>query len=416
MLPVQEGFVKGKLILEFTQGTDKAILRFFTIAANKNIVLQKIEHKKDKPIRFQVYVSDFHELREIKRKSGVRYRIVKKSGLPFYLKFLRQHKGIACGALSFCILLYLLSRFLWNISFEGNSLHTQEELRLFLSEIKISEGIWLRDVPCEEIERSIRNEYFDITWVSAELTGTKLTIHIKENYDKEIASKESQPYSLIAEKDAVIPSIVTRSGTPVVQAGDIVKVGDILVSGIVPTKNEFDEELAVHYVNADADIFAQTTYTYEDRIPMKYQKKVYTGKETKSFSVSFLQQKYSFFKRRPKYEQYEQEENITQLKIAESFYLPLCIGTSEYREYEYIDSVYSKEEARNIAELKYNEFLSGLEQKGVQIIEKNGTIQFDDSWCYVNAAIISIEKIGKVLPIDEEQQTQPIQEENVTTQ
>lgn len=81
-------------------------------------------------------------------------------------------------------------------------------------------------VDCAGIARMIRKEYDDVIWVSASLKGSKIQIDIKENSDsREIEEEEmtEEGTDLIAEKDGVIKEIVTRSGVPMVHAGDEVK-------------------------------------------------------------------------------------------------------------------------------------------------------------------------------------------------
>lgn len=399
MLPIKEGLWRGRLTLEITEESEKEIPRFLSIAAHKGVILQKVRGKGNNPVRFEIYQKDLELLDGIKEKTNVDFRVTRQGGMPFALRFLKNHPGIPLGLLIFFVLLWLLSRFLWNISFDGNSLHTDEEIRSFLEENDVTVGIWLRDVSCEDIEVLIRNQFFDITWVSAELSGTRLTIHIKENYDMEIAQEEEDPYSLVAEKDAVITRIVTRAGTAMVKAGDTVSAGDELVSGIIRKYDEYGEEVLVEFVNADADIFGQTIYTYTDEFSMKYNKKVYTGTETKAFFLRIRKRQYTFFLSKPSYEMYDKEENVSQLHIGYGLYFPICTGTALYREYELEKSVFTQDEAKALAKIRYADFLEELEEKGVVIIEKNGTIQFGEDWCSVTSQVVCEERLGKVMPI-----------------
>ena len=80
---------------------------------------------------------------------------------------------------------------------------------------------------------------------------------------------------LIAEKDGIIQEIVTRSGVPMVHAGDEVKAGDLLVSGRVEIKNDSQEVVGYQYVNADADIKIKTKENYEDVLDLSYTVKKY---------------------------------------------------------------------------------------------------------------------------------------------
>ena len=119
---------------------------------------------------------------------------------------------------------------------------------------------------CDRIVKDIRKEFDDIVWVSAYVTGTRLMIQVKENTDTFSAESSNKEPSndIVAEKDGVITSIITRNGVPLVKPGDAVKKGDILVSGKVEVKNDAGEIVNYQYQNADADIEAETDLTYEE--------------------------------------------------------------------------------------------------------------------------------------------------------
>ena len=103
-------------------------------------------------------------------------------------------------------------------------------------------GEYKGKIDCDEIEKKIRNKYSDITWVCAEIKGTNLIIHVNENYNRTIKEQENSPYNIIANCDAQIDSIITRTGVGNVKKGDKVKKGDILLKYNVAEK-ELDLKL-----------------------------------------------------------------------------------------------------------------------------------------------------------------------------
>ena len=65
----------------------------------------------------------------------------------------------------------------------------------------------------------------------------------------------------------MIDSMVTRQGTPLVRAGDEIKKGQELVSGIVDITDDSQEVIRYAYVQADADIYIRHTIAYYDTFP-----------------------------------------------------------------------------------------------------------------------------------------------------
>lgn len=83
----------------------------------------------------------------------------------------------------------------------------------------------------------LREEFSNITWVSAKIEGTQLILEIKENVDGYVTEETPEgPFSLAASKDGIVSSIITRSGTPMVLPGTPCKKGDVLVSGEIAVK------------------------------------------------------------------------------------------------------------------------------------------------------------------------------------
>ena len=198
------------------------------------------------------------------------------------------------GIAVFGMILYFLSLFIWDISLVGNYSHTQEEVVEFLANENIKHGLLKSKIDGEEIEKTIRNNYFDITWVSVEVSGTRLIIHIKENFNDFIVEDEKDPYNIISSKEGEIVSIITRTGTPLVSAGSMVVKDDLLVSGSVHIYNDSKEVIRTEYVNADADIYAKTVYNYEEKINFKYKEKQYTGKSKRAYYSYFYNDNYEF--------------------------------------------------------------------------------------------------------------------------
>ena len=102
---------------------------------------------------------------------------------------------------------------------------------------------------------------------------------IREGTAGEKAEPEERFCSLFSTLDGVIDSMVTRQGIPLVRAGDEIKKGQELVSGIVDITDDSQEVIRYAYVQADADIYIRHTIAYYDTFPLDIEKKVRSGKK-----------------------------------------------------------------------------------------------------------------------------------------
>ena len=236
--------------------------------------------------------------------------------------------------------------------------------------------------------------------------GCKRNLITQEPEEKqETETEEAQ--DLVADKDAVILSIVTRNGTPKVKAGDKVKKGKALVLGRIDIYNDAKEIAGYRYCKADADIIAQTSYPYRYEVPTLVQKKAYTGKEKKRYSFWYRNKYIGLYQNGISYRFYDKESEKEQLCVMENFYLPFYIQTDIYREYQMKNHKIDKKEAKKMAADNLELFLSKLEEKGLQIIENGVKIEVNGQVCTARGSLlVEEEAVRTQKPVIE------IQEEN----
>ncbi|KAI4447293.1 hypothetical protein C823_001812 [Eubacterium plexicaudatum ASF492] len=81
----------------------------------------------------------------------------------------------------------------------------------------------------------------------------------------------------------------------------------------------------------------------------------------------------------------------TQVRLCDSFYLPIYLVRRTYEEYEEVESVYTKKEAKQQAAQHLTEFLEKLTQKGVLILEKHVMIRTEKNKYTVSGTITVLE-------------------------
>lgn len=376
-------------------------VRFVNLCRNNNLKIWKL-YNDENTIIMNCDKNDFKKMKPLRKKCHGTLRIKKRVGLYFRAIRQKTHTCFLIGILLFLIMGKLLSLFIWNISFDGNYSYTNVELMRFLNSNKINNGLLKSDIDCDRIEYLLRTNYSDITWVSAEIKGTKLIIHIKENFDGYIAKNETKSYDIVSGIHGVITSIITRSGVPKVKAGDEITEGQLLVSGILDTYGDNETFISRRFVPADADIFADVVLEYKDEFELLHQNKKYTGEKNNIYTINILGKKIYLSLFQKKFKLSDVITTDKQLSITDNYYLPLSAGKITVREYITEEAVYTEEEALSIAEKNLEIFIKNLQEKGIQIIEKNVTISCDEKFCRASGTIKVNQQIGDVQYIDEE--------------
>ncbi len=386
--------------------------RFINLCCNKQIFIWNLI-QADEGYQFCILARNYKKLKPIARKTKIVPKIKRKRGLVFILHRYRKRFGFFAGAVICILLIYIMSLNIWDISILGGSKYTPETMLKFLNENQVYTGIQKKKVDCQEIEETIRLTYKDIGWVSAEIRGTRLIIKITETNMPAPAKPAIEPSHMVATKDAIVKKIITRSGTPMVKIGDVVKKGDILVSGINTIMDDFGVELSREPVVADADIRCSSYYDYKDVFSMNYTYKNYSGKSKKGYYITLFEKKLFLYNPSNSYGIYDIIVNEKTLHITDSFYLPFRFGEIQTREYFEEKRKYSEEEAQSIAKEHLKRYFDKLILKNVLITENNVKITIENNKCITTGRIIVEEPAWEYKTIQEnEWRIEPADEHN----
>ena len=130
----------------------------------------------------------------------------------------------------FILVNIVMSGYLWRIRITGNMYYSSKEIIDYINSMDIHYGMKTGRSSDEGIEGGGRQNFERITWVSADVNGSRLRINIKEENGGRTDDNDTSESDICAAEDGYIVSIITRSGTPIVKAGDEVKKGDVLAT------------------------------------------------------------------------------------------------------------------------------------------------------------------------------------------
>lgn len=375
--------------------------RFLNMCGKRNILIWNLKVTTDGYF-FNISVEGYKVLRPILRKTRTKARIIERHGMPFFMHRYRGRKMFVAGILFFVGMLFYMSGFIWNIEINGNSYLSKDTILEFLAEENATFGTKISDIKCGQLEETLRSDYPEVIWTSIKIYGTKLTVDLQESLlsEQSYGTKEEEICDIVAAKDGIIMYMITRHGTPMVKVGAKVKKGDCLVSGEIPINSDDGEVAGYLYERADADISAQVTYEYEEVIAKSYKEKILENEPEFHYAVQvgdvviknpFLSVPEGLYD--------ETVENI-QLRLGENFYLPLFMKKIKYQSYVLETKEYTEEEVKKVAEAHFLQYLSNLEEKGIQITEKNVMIKRVNQNYLVSGTVTAVESIVSYQPTE----------------
>ena len=387
--------------------------RLLNLCGNHNILVWNIESHGDYDT-MNISVKGFFALKPLLKKTGTKASVLKRYGLPFFMSKMQRRKIFVAGFICCMIFWILMSRYIWNIKIEGNYALTEDVLLDYLEEKDVRVSMKKSRLRIEELEKALREDYDVITWTSVQVKGTTLLVYIKENempdYDQTGQPAQTEGMDLIAAKAGMVSYIITRSGVPQVVLGDTVNEGDVLVSGAVPVYNEDTTLRRYQYVQSDADIKLRYTESVSVKRDILYEEKMYSGRQKKMLLFGFNDREWNLKWGRITYEDYDISGEKKQVRLLDRLYLPFYYGTKTVQEYEIIRKEHTEDEMNAIMQEEWSKIISTLEEKGVQITEKNVTIKKNDTNWVLNAHMQLEESAVSLVPT----RTEPIAGEQST--
>ncbi|MEE1102384.1 MAG: sporulation protein YqfD [Agathobacter sp.] len=344
--------------------------RLINLCASNKINLMNIKYIDDNKYSCVIKSNDVFKMIPHLKKTKTRFIIISKNGSTSFVKEFKKR--------SYCILLFLFTILatrdfasrMWKVSTVGNYKITSQQIKNVLEENGFCRGEKINNIKCKEIDGLLRENFKDFVWVSSSFNGTTLTILTKENI---LSEKEEKEYygDILSSKDAIIASIITRSGKPLCHKGDMVNKGDVLVSTQVPIQDEYENDMGMYNAKADAQITGYVEYDYNKKYDITEKILKNTGKQKKS--IIFGIKNHIF--RIPVYiSDFEYNDEMTKYYSVNPFDLldsPFFVGVSLKNELEYVNKTNTIDEIKKKSEEDFDKFIDDLEQNGVLILSKN---------------------------------------------
>ena len=326
-------------------------------------------------------------------KTGCTLEVLSWGGLPVLLGKLHGRQAWTAGVFLFAAGLYLLSSFVWMIEVEGNERLAEQELLTACKEMGLYPGAWKPAVDTEMITEGLLQGFSDLSWVSVGIQGTDVTIRVAETIEKTETIDRQTPTDIVATADGVILQITTERGTPLVQAGDVVRKGDVLISSELSIG--VDGEIQhTDYTAAEGTVTARIWQRMTAEMPLQYEEIQYTGEEAENHILLIQGQEWDII--HPDSALQWEKESVWEKPLAiGDFTIPLRWKKEIWHAYECLHKERTIEEAKTLLE-------EILRKKTENFISPYGTIEsieihfeeYVDCVC-AEAELTLIEQIGQ---------------------
>lgn len=295
--------------------------RLFKQLKRKNIEMFNIKRKTYKKLCFDVNNNQLKQVKQLTEKYDV--KVLKRYGIPFIKTFFKERLGMLIGLGITLIIVAILSQFIWNIEIYGNEEVTNDEVLTALSESGIVIGQTMDEEKIERAEDYLESRLNKVSFVSLVKKGSSIIVNIKEIRTPDIMDNVNATANLISNFDGVITSVNLIQGTLMVDVGDVVKKGDVLIKGSFTGLNQ-----NITNCVAMGEVFAKVWYTESVNFLTEEVVQVRTGNTCETVNLSLFGTSSKVRDANVNFNNYEEEQteeflfknNLIPIKINKTIY------------------------------------------------------------------------------------------------
>ncbi len=276
-------------------------------------------------------------------EQGLSLSLLRQGGMPTVLLRLVRRPALACGVLAALVLLVAAQLVLWDIEITGNETLTDEEVEDSLAAAGLVRGAFLPHLDGDAIALAVRQSDARIAYASVNLSGTVATVQIKES-EPEPAPAQHTPANLVARRDGVVVMPLIFEGECLVAAGEAVRAGQLLASGVIDTENN-----GIRITRAAGQVLARTEEIFTVEVPFDYMEKSYTGRVFYELDLNFFAAHGKVFKTTGNMPATCDIIEDEQKFYAGAHVLPIGFTRTVFREYTWVTAHRTATEALSLA-------------------------------------------------------------------
>ena len=324
------------------------------------------------------------------------YEISDVLGVYGFIRRIKYKPVIAVGGAMVACMLFLLSNMVWDIRVSGNENVADARIVYELSKEDFSVGKFWWACDLGKIEASLLSSVNEIGWININRRGAVAYVEVVEtkgdgDKDEDVGVKYS---NIVADSDCVIEEINVSQGVPVVNVGDVVKKGDLLISGIISEDGLLCRAIGSVKGRMTDKIVCETERQYE--------KKNYEGEKLLSVSLKIFDFSINILKIYGNLtEECDIIEEVKECSLFNSRKLPLSVTKEYTKTYRSVIMNYSDEElvevtSRRLASAVHSRLISADLCK----IRTNGC--FTDTGYTMYSDVVFVAEVGREREIEVE--------------
>ena len=268
--------ISGQLWVELTSAEPELAVSAY---AGAGIPMEDLQPQGALTLRFWMPRCCYPQARKLAQKRGDCLKILGKRGIYWMLPRLLRRPVLLLGAAVLTgLTLFLPSRILF-VQVEGNAAVPARQILEAAAQSGLAFGTSRRQVRSEKVKNALLSKIPQLQWAGVNTSGCVATVSVRERTGLPPAQDSGGVSSLCAVRDGYIRSITATAGTALVQPGQTVQAGQVLISGYTNCG------LCLRGEQAKGEVFAQTQQELTAVLPAKWTLRGQSFAQRRSYSL-----------------------------------------------------------------------------------------------------------------------------------
>ncbi len=369
---------------------------FFNLCRSTHSAYLPLPCARGEAVRVRCTLAVASALHKACLSRGIEIRTLGRGGVPIFFHRYRCRAGLALGVLLAALLLHIFSSILWDVRVHGNSSVSTTQIVDELAQCGLQIGTSLdrKKIDSREIENRLLRLSPDIAWVSVNIRGTVATVQVREKQIAESAI-DGGLFNLVAAYDGIIEDVRLLSGEVVVDVGQQVRKGELLISGVRDSATQ-----GFMIEGARGEVMARTEHTEVVQIPLQIEEKVFTGEDFCEKSIFFFGKSIKFSKNTGimggSCDTIYTMKNWT---LPTGEILPIGTETVAFRPYTLHSAVRTREQAYALAVTQLEEMLQASAADAL-LLSKTIRVSYSETHCTLVCEYSCLRNIAVPLPLE----------------
>ena len=375
--------------------------RMLNLCSARGIEFWDVRWIDDTALSFCVARGDLRALRRAAEGCGAEVSIERTAGTPFFFARLRRRHALFAGGILCAALLLVNSLFIWDFEVTGNETVPTETILHALREHGVHRGTFIYSFRSQDICNRVLPELKDLCWVAVNVRGCKAYVQVRERVRAPERVNESEPTNVIAAKPGLITKVRALDGEKRVLPGTSVQQGQLLIAGVVDTGGTEKPSVTTRFLAGKGEVWARTWYDLTVRVPLTYEKKVYTGKEKRSHTLIWGENRLKIGAKGSSICNVDCDKikNQTQWTLFGLFALPVTWETETLLPYELEVTPRSRADAEAQGKDMLETYLAALLGETGSVTQRRFSTAVEGATLVVTLSAECAEQIGKEMPI-----------------